>query len=355
MPKVLVDCYINDNFGDDLFLRILCNKYPNIQFYAIARKQNKKMFRSIQNLKYLSFDKPLIEFLGLTQQYKQKLRKKTNEQVDAHITIGGSLFMERKDIDNDAEYNKFVSKIIKGKSNYLIGCNFGGYSSKKFYDDYHRAFTMYDNVCFRDKYSFDLFQESLTNISLAPDVAFQLDYPVDKIIDKKYVLISVIDLESRSSLKKYERNYIEIIISQIRKFINQNYRIVLFSACHSENDTLAIEKIKSKLSPKELGMMETIIHTNLDESIKLIAESSVVISTRLHVTILSLLFNKRTLPLIYSDKIINVFKDIEYSNQYIDIRNIKNNQYVDPKKFKISKEIRESSKNQFAAFDSFLK
>ena len=358
MSKVLVDCYINDNFGDDLFLHMLCNRYKNTKFYTIARKQNKKMFESLRNLKYLSFDKTLINHLSLTNYYKKQLRRKVNKSVDAHITIGGSLFAERHDeFINNLEYNKFLSKIVKNKKNYLIGCNFGEYSSPKFYDNYLSVFSMYDNICFRDKYSYNLFKDSLNNVSFAPDVAFQFEYPLKNIKDNNYILISIIDLESRVTIQEHKFEYIRLIVSYIKKYINQNYKIALFSACHPEHDTRAIEKIKSQLSEEEQQMLQVHVHNNLDQSIKLIAESSAVISTRLHVTILALLFSKKTLPLIYDNKIINLLEDMDYNNPYIDIRELKsldNADQYEPMKFKISKEIRKNSEKQFAELDSIL-
>ncbi|MDY0404730.1 hypothetical protein P5G51_004325 [Virgibacillus sp. 179-BFC.A HS] len=44
MKKVLIHAYTHFNFGDDLFIQILCERYPQTSFYLYARKHTNAHF-----------------------------------------------------------------------------------------------------------------------------------------------------------------------------------------------------------------------------------------------------------------------------------------------------------------------
>ena len=56
MRKVALMAYMNANLGDDLFLRILCQRYPNVQFYIRGNNNGKCVAHDLKNLKYLEYN-----------------------------------------------------------------------------------------------------------------------------------------------------------------------------------------------------------------------------------------------------------------------------------------------------------
>lgn len=40
--KVLIDAYLEGNFGDDLLVYIICRRYKNVDFYIFADDEYKK-------------------------------------------------------------------------------------------------------------------------------------------------------------------------------------------------------------------------------------------------------------------------------------------------------------------------
>lgn len=51
MKKVLLMACIEKNVGDDLFIRIVCERYPNVDFY-ISDKANYPELNNISNLHF---------------------------------------------------------------------------------------------------------------------------------------------------------------------------------------------------------------------------------------------------------------------------------------------------------------
>ena len=85
-----------------------------------------------------------------------------------------------------------------------------------------------------------------------------------------------------------------------------------------------------------------------------------ILGTRFHACILSQVFNQGLYPIIYSNKTINVLKDIGLNNEYIHINEIEN---LDPvhvlnkinnNKIKNDNKIFEDSEKQFEVLDRYV-
>lgn len=95
MKKVFVYACLNDNLGDDLFIDILCNRYPNIQFITVCERDGKKRKANFpRNFKilYKTF------FVDLVNKCSWKLWKKNiyeyvlGKFCQAIVYIGGVHF-----------------------------------------------------------------------------------------------------------------------------------------------------------------------------------------------------------------------------------------------------------------------
>ena len=139
------------------------------------------------------------------------------------------------------------------------------------------------------------------------------------------------------------------------------YEITYMSFCKNENDEIAIERIISKLSQDEKEKVSRFYYrNNIEEALNVLGDSQIIVGSRFHANIIGLLLNKTIIPIIYSDKTINVLQDIKYQGKIIDIRKIEEFKISDIKnedleyKIDISKQI-EDSKVHFIGPDRMLK
>ena len=63
MRKIFLYAYDRINLGDDLFIRTICNRYPNVKFYLWSKKYNEKVFDDVKNLKVLDKNSKYLTFL----------------------------------------------------------------------------------------------------------------------------------------------------------------------------------------------------------------------------------------------------------------------------------------------------
>lgn len=54
MKKIIIYAYTKFNLGDDLFIKVLCERYPKTKFIIYAPKDYKKCFKDIKNIKCYS-------------------------------------------------------------------------------------------------------------------------------------------------------------------------------------------------------------------------------------------------------------------------------------------------------------
>lgn len=56
MKKIKVNAYLNANLGDDLFIKVLCERYKNVSFHICGNKLYKETLKSIKNVKLYKTD-----------------------------------------------------------------------------------------------------------------------------------------------------------------------------------------------------------------------------------------------------------------------------------------------------------
>ncbi|MGC4019348.1 MAG: polysaccharide pyruvyl transferase family protein [Muricomes sp.] len=196
MKKVFIHAYTAGNLGDDLLIRLLCDRYPKVHFRICADESYKERFKDIDNiLVYSPSDKSvrladkLINKIKHTDRGFWKFLLKTSY---ATVHIGGSVFVQHQD-DFSAAFHLDEELSARSKRIYVVGANFGPYTDEQYYLKYHELLKRYEGICFRDKYSWELFQE-LPNAMYAPDVVFNYKTNVS-VPEKRQVLISLIDMK----------------------------------------------------------------------------------------------------------------------------------------------------------------
>lgn len=386
--KVFVNAYLENNLGDDLFFEILKNRYKGNKFYVMSSSIKKEDDIVVYKNKFIN--KVIQRF---------ELKKLITNKCDIIVSIGGSMYMEQK---NDTNRKFFLGR----KPYYILGSNFGPYHSETYFNNAHKFFEKAEDVCFRDKYSYNLFSD-IPAVRYAPDIIFSLDVEkllnntIEKVKDNinvnnikedkdnynkanikdnkkdsdklhaKRAIFSIISCKNKLD-EKYEENYRQAIIEMTKRLINDGYKITYMSFCKNENDELAIEEILNKLnentnqnSTRENNLRDFIetyyYRGNIKEALEVIYSSDIIVGTRFHATILGLLLNKTVMPIIYSDKTKHVLEDLNFKGKTVDIRELDNYNIEElfeneNMNYKLNvKKIRKEAELQFKELDKVLK
>lgn len=361
----LVHAYLCKNLGDDLFVRILCNRYPKARFHVVLDEAQREHFKDVENLIVHTANDFAVKFHNKWMALRKKEGNYWNHLLktcDGSIHIGGSVFTQHLD-DYSAFFNMDAKLANTSKAHFMIGGNFGPFTNPAYLEDYKALFPKYKGLVFRDSYSAGMFPD-FPNITYASDVVFQ--YENKEIVSRttKTVAISIIALEHRGgkySLAEYAQDYYKAMAYTANYYIDKGYKVNFLSFCEFEHDTMAYAEI-CKLLPEE--KMSEVSHVcyrdNLNEILQAIADCDYLIGTRFHSVILGFLYGKRVLPIVYGEKTSHVLEDMNFDFS-IDIKDMNLekletmlNELEKREAFDISYQKKDSAR-QFMYLDKYIK
>lgn len=359
--RVYIYAYTQLNLGDDLFVKILCDRYPDVNFVMMCNRKFSESFSTISNLTVIPFIPKLdglFNLLNINVSINGLSQRIASSFCHAIVNIGGSIFIESEVWEFDI--HKYKSRLLNSKPYYIIGSNFGPYRNINYLNGYKKIFNSVKDVCFRDIYSYRLFSD-LPNVRYASDVVFS--YPATQLPSiKKQISISIIDLFNRSNLKEFSDVYINKIVELSCYFIKMGYSVYLLGFCEIEGDNEAILNIVSRISKEEKKFVFTHFYSGeLNVTMQVIQESQYVIASRFHAMILGWVFQKPVFPIVYSDKSLHVMKDVGFNGLYSKIEDIENVKVKDIFSYFLNanplniEECIKSANLQFQKLDEFLR
>lgn len=349
--RILIYGYNRVNLGDDLFFKILVERYPNVSFYMLSEVDYEKIIVA-PNFHCIRRNR-INKIFASHIPYQFYLRK-----FDAVVCIGGSIFIER----GESGKCSFTSFLVKYKRSFpgvpihIIGSNYGPERTTSFRSAVKGIFAFVDSVCLRDRFSYELFKEN-GRIAYAPDVIFQLG-DSKKEASSESVGFSVIDLPTRNDLSQYREQYEAFLLHHINKSLDEGKRVKLFSFCTYERDEDTCTRLLSQVGEDKREQVEIVAYKgDIDAFLASFLSVGLLFASRFHAVILGILYRIPTVPIIYSDKTLNVLHDIKYSGDIVDIRNIVdikrelNTQVLDSD---IVAELRNASQAHFRGVDTML-
>lgn len=321
---IYLKCFLMQNLGDDLFLKIITDRYSN-NFLAISTVECSKKY-NIGNLKVIYINDFIFRIFNKLSKFVRSnnlLEKYYINKCGFVVEIAGSIFIESKELKNrKILLSEWYDRL--NKPYYIVGANIGPYYTEKFLEDVNSILAKAEDVCLRDKKSRELCCSK--NIRQASDIIFSLDvsdYVTNK--ENKEVVFSLIDCDRKSTqipnpnILQYENKMIEMI----RFFQKKNYKIRLMSFCKFDGDENAIDKIFSKLDDKT-NVSKYCYEGNIDEALTILGEAEIIVGSRFHANVVGLLMNKTIIPIIYNDKTRNLLNDLNFKGKILDINNIDN-------------------------------
>ncbi len=323
--KVFVDVYMAKNLGDDLFIDILSKKFPNTNFtlnyYGKGYDDFLSRYNNLKRSNYPVVYK-VLNRLGIYDYINDA--KRISRQFDVLVFLGGSVFREEsywKDVY--AQRMKLVQEFRKqSKPVFILGANFGPYKTEEFYSNYYSLFSQCNDVCFRESYSKELFKD-LECVRSSADIIFQTKIPTTT-NKRKNIAYSIIDPSHKEGLADYRDEYIKAVVGSIKNVIDLGYTCTLMSFCKNEGDLKTCEEIFKSI-PINLKSYVKILdyQGDIEPILKEISESQLIIASRFHANILGVVAQTNILPLIYSDKTLNVLKDIGFKDKILRIEECK--------------------------------
>lgn len=323
---------MNNNFGDDLFFKILFDRYKNVDFYMyppsqlLSEYQEKYAFN--KNVIFYEDEEEYIKLLEDTHNDDKKdcdievnifpLVCERARNVDFYVNIGGSIFIQHDNWKDDDRFK--LKEIMVNKPSFIIGCNFGP-GDDEYYEYYKNWFKGFNDICFRDNESYQKFKD-LENARLADDVVliYTQKHRFHPIGYDKTIGISVLDPTTTKKLKKYSTNYYNFIVSTIKYYISIGFRINIYVFCENEGDLIAAQNVVKKLSKDELKNVSIIEYKKrINKFIRKWKKSKYIIGTRFHSNILAIVHGQSFLPIVYSDKTYNYLKNIDEDIEIYDI------------------------------------
>lgn len=330
--KVFVKFFSKINLGDDLFLKILFERYPKINFVIAADSKYGVIFKTYKNVEIIeepifrrSFTEKLSRlYLYIIRRarpsmYPKVLRKSISRKqmrnfrgCNAFIAIGGSIFMQGKPLPayGSIELFKLVNRAFDKV--YYLGCNFGPYKTAAFRNEFYNIFREADDVCFRDTWSWKLFSD-LANVRLASDIVFSLPVEQPKKIERS-VGFSIISPRNNMDSSKYVLTYKALI----QFYLTLGYEVYLFSFCSFQGDDQTIDTILSNVEATD-SIHKVFYNGAIEEFLSHYAKVEKMYCGRFHSMILSMLFKQKFYPIIYSEKMTNVLDDIGYTGGRVQI------------------------------------
>lgn len=336
--KVLVLAYTNVNLGDDLFVRVLCQRYPEVSFYIEANQQYQKIFQNIPNLVVLNRHTHFgYGCVSLFHRIARKLFHTKNvrkwyirENYDAVVYVIGSLFDEDINWERCMEHMSFdeyanamwKDSLVDGVPFFLLSSNMTRVESDQYIKCIDVCLSQLEDVCFRDRFSYEKFSH-LPNVRYAPDLVLNGKIPQNK-IDTNKVTISVWGIPTQCDhFPQWEkaRNqweaYRDLMREVIRASLQRGKKVELLALCEDEGDLEGCKQILAE-QPYEQEVSVYTYSGNFEEVIQKIAESELVIGTRFHSVILSFCAKRPVFPVVYESKTLQLLKDIEYSGTYLE-------------------------------------
>lgn len=363
--KVYLFACIEKNIGDDLFIKILCERYPNIEFVISAQAQ----YGSLERIPNLSFSNVLEKWnwassLGTNSTIKSFIAKIIQKYYEFRlpnyeigVSIVGNAF---KNLEYTGwRQSQWIRERIKLVDKfYLISTNFGPYSDERWRMDFANIFAQMSDVCFRDQYSYNLFS-NLDNIRVAPDAVITMG--IKKHENNKNVIISLIDCalsvrsdELKNSASKYEKK----MADTITLLVSKGYTITLLNS-NTKQDRPACNHILDMIDQSNVTVLD--YEGDIDEIFELYSKSSYIIGTRLHTIILGWLYNLSVVPIVYDIKVANLLKTCMFEGSIFDITKLQNvtaNEIVkalESNSYTIPEHILKKANDQFFMLDKELK
>lgn len=320
---MLLDSYLNANFGDDLLISVLSSRYPDVEFgvfeepeylhrfgkdssiRALGRLHSKTdsfAFRLAEKARLMA-SKPRVKFVRAFEEF----------DPDCYLWYGGSLFIENGSRTQIGRLGELVwaSRVLSSSG--VLDANFGPYHSDRFLRVCSDAFAGLEFVAFRDAESVYAFK-NLPNVSSGADAVFLIDkdhYSAAGKVGEGVLAVVPINMRGRGDPVP-AASYVDSLRATCEEWLEDaKHRVRLLEFCRSEGDDVVVGELK-RLLARFGDRVAVVEYKDVDQMASLVAESDMVIASRFHGIFLAIALAIPVVPVSYSKKIDNLFRTLGY-------------------------------------------
>lgn len=288
--------YFDNNFGDDLMMKIIVRSLPEIEFVIDKSENVSPMILSEKNV---------------------RLSEDFNKYPVLNVTGSGFMINSKRALVTEIIW--FLKR--KKSGDYCLGCNIEplGNGLKKFL--ICAKLNKYKMLVCRDKMSYEWLKTNLSgpDIKLLSDILFGMpeEFLLKRVTPDK-LGIACLHREGDGEFSEYYKK-----MAQLADFwIETKKTDVILMAFNSgsEDDIYSCECIKKLMKKKE--NVSIVIHKKGDEIFSAYAECEKIIGARFHSVVLSMKMGIPVFPLIYREKTRNLIKDANYPEKGCNIDHI---------------------------------
>lgn len=312
--NALIDVYLDNNLGDEIMGEILINFLQNkgIRCYLLANN----------DFTYSNFIDKFSDVAIIDAVSKNNMKE---NNIDLYIRIGGSMFPHNTAKEGVFRYHTLYKyKMMKknGVKIYILGCNVGPFISSIGVRATKGIIKLANLVTCRDNETFEFISKIKNkDYYVFPDIVFSRKDLIRSVKRQDDLLGISVYMGYTRNLIKHNLAYSNMMVNIVNRYFenkpNGKVKLFVFNSGYN-SDYPTAHRIYNSIKHK--NRVEIIdFNGDVDSFMDEYNKCSVMIGTRFHSIVLSILCNIPTLPVIYSNKTRNILNDLKYKGPRIEI------------------------------------
>lgn len=301
--KIFLEAFVDNNFGDNLFVHILTSRYPEYTFYMVEKEAYAKSYRVLEE--------------QIPNLIVQKEEAALLEEVDGMFIVGGDMF------GNGGDYSELIRQVYTVKKRggvvAFLGMSLFREYSKKTWLDLMVMFSYADIIVVREETTYKQLKSKFPWIPVveATDLAFTADVTVAQEEQVREGLLGVsIRKKVQQEEKRYYPQYCKTIAEQIQEYLkeHENHRVSLLALSSGKFDDQKVAMDILNLCPLEFqSRIECSAFVgDVISYMKEFQKCEKLLCTRFHALVFAILLNKPFIPIIYEEKMKRLLDGIGY-------------------------------------------
>ena len=340
MKKIILQFYGCYNLGDDLFVKVFSEHFPDCRIRLLGNPrcvpQGLGEHVSVHPFSWTDMalrkgmslcDRDGVRWMcRLLDRVSQSRLNGIRRGCDAFVRIGGSVFMEHApgctEIDFATEQApdfRFENGPVGPGNTFIIGANLGPVYSEGYWDRIEDQFRQYRHVCLRDYASYCKMRH-LPQVQYAPDVLFLVPKPEVPETGEN-VVISVIDMANHTDNDAIIEAYERLLEQAVVYFSDRGIPVTLVSFCQWQGDEAAANRLLERVGERE-NVSTCFYRGDAAPVLEALARATYVIGSRFHSIILGLSFGKCVFPNLYNCKTRHYLKDLRLSGKSAEMEDL---------------------------------
>ena len=300
--KILLEAFIDSNWGDDLFITLFAKHYKQEEIYLMCQDRHKKELADrlmLDNVTAIGYDEAFC----------------SEYDWDMYCLVGGDFYP-----DHASSYEARIQRARLVKSRGGIVCILGAslYKAYRSFVGIGEFFSTADLVTLRDSKSYLMTQDHMQGVYAVRTADMLFSLP--RMEKKNETARRKMGISVRRKIHSVENGtylpYLEQVTRLCREHLSKQPENSISFLCLSTgeyDDRRVAEDVMKRLDKKERERCCMISHTaDVLKYIDMVDQCDFIVATRFHSLALALYLGKPFLPICYEAKLDNLLDELEY-------------------------------------------